>query len=34
MSTSGDEYDTDAITHVMACISYFPGEFIPQRIGP
>ena len=30
---SGDEYDTDAITHVMACVSSFPGEFIPQRIG-
>jgi hypothetical protein len=25
---SGDEYDTEAITHVMACTSYFPGEFI------
>src|SRR5271169_2316258 len=24
---SGDEYDTDAITHVMACVSSFPGEF-------
>ncbi|UCF92135.1 MAG: hypothetical protein JSW39_28365 [Desulfobacterales bacterium] len=24
---SGDEYDVDAITHVMACTSYFPGEF-------
>lgn len=31
---SGDEYDTEAITHVMACVSSFPGEFIPQRIGP
>ena len=30
---SGDEYDTDAITHVMACVSSFPGEFIPQRTG-
>jgi len=29
---SGDEYDTDAITHVMACVSSFPGEFMPQRI--
>jgi hypothetical protein len=28
---SGDEYDTEAITHVMACVSSFPGEFIPQR---
>jgi len=27
---SGDEYDTDAITHVMACVSSFPGEFLPQ----
>lgn len=25
---SGDEYDTEAITHVMACTSYFPGEFL------
>jgi len=25
---SGDEYDRDAITHVMACTSHFPGEFI------
>ena len=25
---SGDHYDTDAITHVMACVSHFPGEFI------
>jgi hypothetical protein len=25
---SGDEYDTNAITHVMACVSHFPGEFI------
>ncbi len=25
---SGDEYDREAITHVMACTSYFPGEFI------
>jgi hypothetical protein len=31
---SGYEYDTDAITHVMACVSAFPGEFTPQRIGP
>jgi hypothetical protein len=28
---SGDEYDTDAITHVMACVSYFPGEFIRRE---
>lgn len=25
---SGDEYDTNAITHVMACTSHFPGLFI------
>lgn len=25
---SGDEYDRNAITHVMACTSHFPGEFI------
>jgi hypothetical protein len=25
---SGDEYDTNAITHVMACTAWFPGEFI------
>jgi hypothetical protein len=25
---SGDDYDSDAITHVMACVSHFPGEFI------
>jgi hypothetical protein len=25
---SGDEYDTNAITHVMACTSRCPGEFI------
>jgi hypothetical protein len=25
---SDDEYDTDAITHVMACTSHFPGEFV------
>jgi hypothetical protein len=28
---SGDEYDTDSITHVMACVSAFPGEFIQPR---
>lgn len=28
---SGDEYDTDAITHVMACTSHFPGAFIEAR---
>jgi len=25
----GDSYDTDAITHVMGCTSYLPGDFIP-----
>jgi hypothetical protein len=25
---SGDQYDTEAITHVMACVSSLPGEFI------
>lgn len=25
---SGDEYDQNAITHVMACTSHFPGAFI------
>jgi hypothetical protein len=25
---SGDEYDREAITHVMACCADFPGEFI------
>ena len=25
---SGDEYDVNAITHVMACTSHFPGEFL------
>jgi hypothetical protein len=25
---SGYEYDREAITHVMACNPYFPGEFI------
>ncbi len=28
---SGDEYDEDAITHVMACSSWFPGELITSR---
>ena len=27
---SGDEYDTEAITHVMACTSHFPGAFLSQ----
>ncbi len=28
---SGDEYDRNAITHVMACTSYLPGEFIVKK---
>ena len=28
---SGDEYDREAITHVMACTSYFPGEFLVKN---
>jgi hypothetical protein len=27
---SGDEYDTEAITHVMSCTSHFPGKFLPS----
>jgi hypothetical protein len=27
---SGDDYDTSAITHVMACVSHFPGEMIQR----
>jgi hypothetical protein len=30
---SGDEYDTEAITHVMACTARFPGEFIVRGGG-
>ena len=30
---SGDHYDTDAITHVMACVSALPGEFMPTPAG-
>jgi hypothetical protein len=25
---SGDHYDSDAITHVMACTSHYPGAFL------
>ena len=25
---SGDEYDREAITHVMSCNSHFPGYFL------
>jgi len=28
---SGDEYDENAITHVMACASWFPGELLAAR---
>jgi len=28
---SGDEYDSEAITHVMGCVSSFPGEFIATQ---
>jgi hypothetical protein len=39
---SGDEYDTEAITHVMACTAHFPGAFLVRpdenardpRLGP
>jgi hypothetical protein len=27
----GDEYDANAITHVMACVSWFPGELMAAR---
>ncbi len=30
---SGDEYDVNAITHVMACTSYFPGDFLSLTKG-
>jgi hypothetical protein len=30
---SGDTYDIDAITHVMACASHFPGELIGNEKG-
>lgn len=28
---AGDHYDSDAITHVMACTSHFPGAFLRAR---
>lgn len=31
---SGDEYDTEAITHVMHCTSLFPGLFIGANVRP
>jgi hypothetical protein len=30
---SGDEYDREAITHVMACTAHLPGAFLPERRG-
>ncbi len=29
---SGDEYDREAITHVMACSSHFPGVLVTERV--
>ena len=29
---SDDEYDREAITHVMACCSHFPGAFVSARV--
>jgi hypothetical protein len=29
---SGDEYDREAITHVMACCSHFPDAFVSARV--
>jgi hypothetical protein len=29
---SGDEYDREAITWVMACCSHFPGAFVSERV--
>ena len=29
---SGDEYDRNAITHVMACCSLFPGQLLTRRL--
>jgi hypothetical protein len=31
---SGDAYDREAITHVMACTSHFPGEFLRRNWPP
>lgn len=27
---SGDEYDREAITHVMGCVARLPGAFVPS----
>lgn len=29
---SGDEYDREAITHVMACSAHFPGAMVSERV--
>jgi hypothetical protein len=29
---SGDEYDREAITWVMACCSHFPGAFVAGHV--
>ena len=31
---SNDEYDREAITHVMACTSHFPGLFLDRQLVP
>ena len=31
---SGDEYDREAITHVMGCTSHFPGAFLREEVTP
>ena len=31
---SGDEYDTEAITHVMACAAHLPGAFLTAQTPP
>ena len=31
--SSGDEYDTDAITHVMGCVSLFPASSYHGALG-
>ena len=28
---SGDNYDREAITHVMGCVARFPGRFLPRH---
>jgi len=29
---AGDEYDREAITHLMACTSHFPGKFLREEL--